>query len=117
MAVTELMYHPPVQALVDQALAPAITIEHPATDPTAIYYFATPVLLSATNTVVDGLLQGNRAVTGTPINGGATIQYTLFDLAISAPGTYYLRIDMYGMSPQGANFVTKTNPSLVTVST
>ncbi|KAL5089573.1 hypothetical protein Trisim1_005267 [Trichoderma cf. simile WF8] len=115
MAVTQLMYHPTVQARVGQVLPPA-TIEHPATDPTAFYYFATPVLLSATNTVVEGLLQGNRAPTGMPINGGAAIQYTLADLAILAPGTYYLRIDLYGMSAGGANLVAQTNPSLVTVS-
>ncbi|KAL6788152.1 hypothetical protein J3E68DRAFT_130900 [Trichoderma sp. SZMC 28012] len=115
MAVTQLMYHPPVQARVGQVLAPAITVEHADTDPTAIYYFATPVLISTTGTVVEGLLQGNRAVTGTSINGGA-IQYTLYDLVILAPGTYYIRLDMYGMSPQGANHVAQTNPSLVTVS-
>ncbi|KAJ4861200.1 hypothetical protein T069G_06188 [Trichoderma breve] len=116
MAVTQLMYHPTVQARVGQVLAPAITVEHPAMDPTAFYYFATPVLLSATGTVVEGLLQGNRAVTGMPINGGAAIQYTLTDLVILAPGTYYLRLDLYGMSTGGANLVAQTNPALVTVS-
>ncbi|KAL6804966.1 hypothetical protein GGI42DRAFT_307236 [Trichoderma sp. SZMC 28013] len=110
MAVTHLMSHPTAQ--VGQVLAPA-TYQHQVMDPTAIY-FATPVLLSASGAVVQAL-QGARAATGMPI-GGATIQFTFTNLVISAPGTYYIRLDLYKMSTEGADLVTQVKWAEITVS-
>ncbi|KAL7959309.1 hypothetical protein V8C34DRAFT_117836 [Trichoderma compactum] len=111
MAVAQLMSHPTVVAQVGQVLAPS-TYQHQVVDPTA-NYFATPVLVDGTGDVVEAL-QGTRAVTGMLI-GGATIQFTFTDLAISAPGAYNIRLDLYKMSATGADLVTQANWAQITV--
>ncbi|KAL7904729.1 hypothetical protein GGI35DRAFT_462519 [Trichoderma velutinum] len=115
MAVAQVMSHSTAQVRTGQVLAPAITVQHLAIDATATY-FATPVLLSATGAVVEAL-QGTKAATGMQINGGAAIEYTFTDLAISAPGTYYIRLDLYMVSAtEGATLVAQTNLNPITVS-
>ncbi|KAK4083779.1 uncharacterized protein Triagg1_1441 [Trichoderma aggressivum f. europaeum] len=111
MAVTQAMPNPAVQARVGQVL-PLIRVQHVDNNP-AVNYFATPVLVSDTGAVVDAL-QATRAVTGRPINGGF-IQYTFTDLVILAPGTYYLRADVYELIG-GAGLVAQINsiPIVVT---
>ncbi|KAL6691635.1 hypothetical protein J3F84DRAFT_159710 [Trichoderma pleuroticola] len=92
MAVTQVLPSP-ANARVGEVLAlPINKVEYQTEYPTAIH-FATPVLLDEKGDAEDFV--GAKTVNGRPINGGATIQFTLPDIKISKGGTYYLRLDVY----------------------
>ncbi|KAH6606993.1 hypothetical protein Trco_006146 [Trichoderma cornu-damae] len=116
MAGVQVSSQPITHALTGQTLSPAITVQQMVQDSDA-QYFATPVLLSNAGDVVEAL-QGTKAATGIPVNGASlplAIKYSFTDLAISSPGTYYIRLDLYKMSTSGATLVSQVNLNTITV--
>lgn len=112
MASVQISSQPLTQVQTGQPLSPTITLQQSVQDDGASY-FATPVLLSTTGDVVDAL-QGTKAATGVPVDG-VIVKYSFTDLAISSPGTYNIRVDLYKMSADGATLVNQVNLDTITV--
>ncbi|KAL7943330.1 hypothetical protein V8C42DRAFT_104691 [Trichoderma barbatum] len=118
MATHEVKSQGLAEAKTGQYLSPAIIVRYKVSNPYAIY-FVTPVLIDSDGNVVEGL-QGGKNLNGRPRNEGAkgplVIDFTFADLAISNPGKYLIRLDLYMADDSGATHLSRVNVNPVTVS-
>ena len=102
MADIRIGVQPPTQVQVGTSLYPPVVVELPATHAEGdVDYFATAVLVDAGGAVVDGLLGGTKAASRFEVAGPRISVFPFTDLSITHPGTFVVRVDIYGFAYGG----------------
>ncbi|KAK5989668.1 hypothetical protein PT974_07923 [Cladobotryum mycophilum] len=124
MVGASIAIQPPSRARAAQILYPPIIAKQSIHDDSGAQYFATAVLLDNGGAIIDGCLEGTKAATGFQLDGSTsssqTIVYAFSNLAITKPGSYSLRLDLYKVSAEsptaGATLVEQLEANTITVS-
>ncbi|OAA46768.1 hypothetical protein BBO_03323 [Beauveria brongniartii RCEF 3172] len=113
--------HPPCRAQTRTLLAPPVIVQmssYQSNCSPGIHFFTTAVLLDpSSGAVAEGLLEGTTATTGVLLDAN-TIIFAFSDLSIAAPGSYTMRLDVYGMYPHstdGATLIAQLETDTISV--
>ncbi|KAM3561919.1 hypothetical protein MY1884_002104 [Beauveria asiatica] len=112
---------PPCRAQTRTLLAPPVVVQMSSdqcNSSVGIHFFTTAVLLDpSSGAVAEGLLEGTTATTGVLVDV-TTIIFAFPDLSIAAPGSYTMRLDVYGMYPHstdGATLIAQLETDTISV--
>ncbi|KAM4057337.1 hypothetical protein HRG_004156 [Hirsutella rhossiliensis] len=124
MADNKIGVQPPKRTQAGTYLYPPVIAKQSArqADPN-VDYFATVTVLDRRGSVLDGYLQGTKAVSRFQVasskTGRESFVFPFTDLSISYPGTYVIRVDIYEFLPgdyAGAALVEQLDTRAVSVS-
>lgn len=116
--MADIVVQPPSQIKTGQGLYPQTIAKQSVIYEPEAHYFATAVLLSEKGKVLDGQLDGTKAVAGFQLEESTSTSTLLFafnDLAISKQGSYNIRLDIYKSGAAGATLVQQLKTSRITV--
>ncbi|RDA90630.1 hypothetical protein CP533_2777 [Ophiocordyceps camponoti-saundersi (nom. inval.)] len=104
MAGIKMAVQPPRRSQAGSHLHPPIMAKQTVRGPdNGVDYFATVTVVDRQGSVVDGYLQGTKAVSRFEISGSKpgsrSFVFPFTDLSISYPGTYTVRVDIYQFLP------------------
>ncbi|KJZ76413.1 hypothetical protein HIM_04142 [Hirsutella minnesotensis 3608] len=123
MGDIRIAVQPPERTQAGTCLWPPIIAEQTVRDAdSGVDYFATAAVMDRQGSVVDGHLAGTKAASRSPIAaskpGRETFVFPFTDLAISQPGAYVIRVDVYKFlqgDPAGATLVEQLETNVVCV--